>query len=262
LFLNDLIEFLPCGVFIDDTNIKALLYADDLALIAETPADLQLMIDSLYTYCKMWGLQVNLEKTAVVVFRNHARLSTQLSFKFDVETISIVNEYKYLGVILCYNLSFNKHLNEKLKTAKFSMFANWSKYIKNPRISYENKMKIFNACANSILFYAAPIWGCKKYDQVDMLLRTFLKYLFFLPKNTPNYLLHLETDLPSQFSNTLSLHFTYINRVLNMPPNRLPSKLAKECINKKCYWVKDWENLCLEHNLPELQLSAENIHAL
>ena len=44
LYINDLVEYLPLGVNVAGINVKILLYADDIVLLAESPTDLQVMI--------------------------------------------------------------------------------------------------------------------------------------------------------------------------------------------------------------------------
>ena len=45
------------------------MYADDMALFAESPVALQHMIDSLHKYNKEWKLTLNVDKTKIVIFR-------------------------------------------------------------------------------------------------------------------------------------------------------------------------------------------------
>lgn len=246
LYLNDLHDLLPGGVEVAGTTVKLLMYADDIVLLSTSPDVLQKMIDALYSYCKKWGLKVNLAKSKILIFREGPRFSKLLGWTLGEEKIEIVNEYKYLGVILTYNLSLLKHLDLKLATAKNAINATWISYINNPKISILNKLKIFNAAARSIMFYSVQIWGFKQYDQVEKLFRFFIKKLLFLPRNTPNYMLHLETGLKTQFVETLRLHFNYINKVFNLPSNRLPKILAEETILKNVYWVAEWRNLHTE----------------
>jgi len=130
--------------------------------------------------------------------------------------------------------------------------STWSDYIRNPKISSNNKLKIFDAASRSVLFYGAQIWGCKRYDDVEKLLRFFIKKLFSLPQNTPNYMIHIETGLSSQFVQTLQIHFNYILKVTCLSDNRLPKILASEIIAKNISWAKDWENIC---NETEIDLS-------
>ena len=83
------------------------------------------------------------------------------------------------------------------------------------------------------MFCAAQIWGFQNYDEFEKLLRFFVKKMLFLHKTTPNYVIHLETSMHSMFITTLQLHFSYIEKALNMGPQRLPNILANFVLEKK-----------------------------
>lgn len=248
LFLNDLPDILPGGLEVAGVNVKLLLYADDIVILSDSPVDLQNMIDSLHAYCATWSLSVNLSKSKVMIFRKSPRLAQNLNWHYGMETIEIVNSYTYLGVDLTYNLSFNKHLQNKLSASKISISSTWSKYISNTKISSNNKFKIFNAASKSIMLYAAQVWGYVRYDCVEKLLRFYVKKLHYLPANTPNYMINLETSIDPMFFSTLKLHFTYLNRVLSLNCDRLPRILANEVIKLNISWAKEWQLLCQSIN--------------
>ena len=52
------------------------------------------------TYSKLWKLEVNVEKTKIVVFSRNGRYSKNIRFVYEEEKLEIVKEFKYLGVIL------------------------------------------------------------------------------------------------------------------------------------------------------------------
>ena len=49
-------------------QIFCLLYADDTLILAEDNIGLQKALDSLKTYCDKWALNVNIDKTKVIIF--------------------------------------------------------------------------------------------------------------------------------------------------------------------------------------------------
>ena len=244
LYLNDLPFALPGGLNFDNTSVKILLYADDIVLLADTPEVLQEMIDALYNYCNQWSLCVNLLKSKILIFRKSPRISQSLQWHFGSEIIEIVNSYTYLGVNLNFNMSFKKHLENKLSASKIAITSTWSRYISNVKISSKNKFKIFESASQSIMLYAAQVWGFERYDSVEKLLRFFVKKLHYLPSNTPNYMINLETGVDPLFLTTLKLHFDYINRALSLSPSRLPNILALKIIDLNVSWAKEWKNLC------------------
>jgi hypothetical protein len=81
--------------------------ADDVALVASTPEELQRMIDRLQQYCNNKGLTINLQKTKIVEFRTTTQASgTYAAYAPDRQatTIQIVTSFPYLGVPLDYKL--------------------------------------------------------------------------------------------------------------------------------------------------------------
>ena len=57
------------GVKIDDDTVSVLPHAYDVALIAETEANLQSMLDILGSWCKNNLISVNAAKSNIVHFR-------------------------------------------------------------------------------------------------------------------------------------------------------------------------------------------------
>lgn len=147
-----------------------------------------------------------------------------------------MKSYKYLGINLSPSLSFDKHLKDKLGTAKFGLNCTWSGMLSNSNIPLDSKFKIFYATSRAVMCYAAQVWGFNRYETVEKLQRFFLKKLFSLPPNTPNYVLNLEIGMSSMFIYTLKLHFNYILKLFKLPECRLPRIIAEKVISKNVYW--------------------------
>ena len=56
------------GISIQQMCLILLLFADDMVLFSTDPAELQLLLNKLYTYSTEWGLKVNTLKTKICVF--------------------------------------------------------------------------------------------------------------------------------------------------------------------------------------------------
>jgi hypothetical protein len=82
-----------------------LLFADDVALISDTPGGLQTQFNLLKTCCEKLKLSVNKEKTKVVVFRNGGPLNKYEKWVYDGEKLEVVNSYCYLGYTFTSRLS-------------------------------------------------------------------------------------------------------------------------------------------------------------
>ena len=53
-------------------KIYVVLYADDTVILAESSDDLQIALDMYATYCRQWKLEINHDKTKVMVFARGA----------------------------------------------------------------------------------------------------------------------------------------------------------------------------------------------
>jgi hypothetical protein len=70
-----------CGVQLSGRLLRLLLYADDLALLASSPAELQQLLDALSAFCSHYDMEVNVAKTEVVVF-GHQQYSSSVQWSF------------------------------------------------------------------------------------------------------------------------------------------------------------------------------------
>ena len=73
LFINDLIKVINAlnkGVSCGNKYVSNLLFADDIAVIAESKEDLELILQEIYAFSLKWRFKFNIEKCAVLVFDN------------------------------------------------------------------------------------------------------------------------------------------------------------------------------------------------
>ena len=109
-FINDIIQDISTDVNEDVISLNGILiylilFADDTVLFGKTPTVLQHLFDKLLLYCNKWNIEVNADKTKVVVFRNGFR-PVDTNFFYDNKELQVVNSYVYLGVLLHYNGKF------------------------------------------------------------------------------------------------------------------------------------------------------------
>lgn len=74
LYINELAEKLNQssnipGLSLGDTEVKCLLYADDLVLLSPTREGLQQSLEVLKDFCHTWALKINHQKTKIMVFQ-------------------------------------------------------------------------------------------------------------------------------------------------------------------------------------------------
>ena len=70
-------------------------------VLAECPEDLQRTSDMFRIYCEVWGLDINVRKTKVMIF-SRGENRKMPKFSFNEETVDVLWDYKYLGVKFNY----------------------------------------------------------------------------------------------------------------------------------------------------------------
>ena len=68
------LNILKKGVDIHGDNVAALLYADDLVIIAESEKDLKDMLHKLNEWCIKWSMQINPGKSKAMHFRRKRQM--------------------------------------------------------------------------------------------------------------------------------------------------------------------------------------------
>jgi len=108
-------------------KLNTLLFADDTVLVAENERDLQKLVLEFNTVCQRQKLKVNVKKSKVMIFEreehdvidfgNPYRVRTeckkQCKIKLGGQIMEEVNEFKYLGLILCKHGSMEGEICEK-----------------------------------------------------------------------------------------------------------------------------------------------------
>lgn len=195
-------------------------------------------------------MQVNLSKSAIMIFRRGGRIAEKEKWFFHGEVIPITKEYNYLGVKLTSKLSFKQHIENRNVLAKNSINATWCTFLSKNKIKLSAKWKLFLAVTRAIQSYAAQVWGNSLFDEVDKIQLYFLKRVLHLPSNTPSYCILLETNVPSFHLYTLQLHLKYIFKTLfEYDDNRLPHILSKKILEKQIFWVEEISNLAQKLNI-------------
>ena len=118
VFINDLLNELdnsPIGAQLAGLTISTLGFADDIVLIADNPKDLQ----QLLLICESWAtrnrMSFNSDKCNVMVFNSK---TDNLHFHLAGHELSIVEKYKYLGILLSSSTLYRNHFDKIMEKAK------------------------------------------------------------------------------------------------------------------------------------------------
>ena len=123
IFINDITNAMTGNhspsINTNTVQIPCLLYADDIVILSQTKTGLQNKLDRLYDYCSAWGLQINRDKTKVIIF-TRTDPKQKLFFKCGDDILETTDSYKYLGIIFHKSGSFTNAQDHLAKQANLS----------------------------------------------------------------------------------------------------------------------------------------------
>ena len=147
-----------------------------MVLLGSSPEDLQRSFNKLYDYCDLWGLEVNTEKTKVVVFRKRGRVRENEKWEYDKCALEVADDFNYLGVVFNYTGSFC--LNQQTVCGKALKALNvLTNNIKKFELCPKSSLQLFDAFVASILNYSCEVWGITKSKEIERIHLKFCKYI-------------------------------------------------------------------------------------
>ena len=222
-------------------ELFTLLFADDIALTATTPAGLQTQINLLKRGAERLGLVVNLEKTKVMVFRKGGFLGRLEKWFYGEDRLEVVNKYKYLGYTLTTKLSVDIALSEYAGKAKGRIVSIFRALYRLGKIDLGVFFKLFDSQVKPILLYGAEIWGIKRRDIIEKVHLFACKKLLGVSVKTPNAFIYFELNRYPLFIDARVKVYKYWLKLLSLEDSRLPKQAyIRELreLNKENGWGK------------------------
>lgn len=276
MFLNDLQSYMHLngcvGIeLIDPINLTfwlkllVLLYADDTVIVADSPEDLQTSLNIFHTYCSNWHLNVNVNKTKIIIFG--ARQLSRFNFKLGDQPIEITDKYHYLGVTLSSSGSFlkaRKHAAEQASKAMHLLFTR----VNNADIPIDLVIKLFDHTVLPVLTYGSEIYGFENLDMLEKVHNDFLRKITKSRRSTPINFLYGELGRYPISIVIKSRMIAFWNRLILGDEKKLSLQIYKYMVNlpnSNFKWLNEikliltnvgrldlWEN--------QFRISNKNIH--
>ncbi|CAG2242681.1 unnamed protein product [Mytilus edulis] len=208
-----------CDLCIDE-NFSYL--DNDLALIADTPIDLQRRLNNLEKYCEKWNMTINMDKSNIVVFKNGGKLSKNEKWYFNNEPLKVVSYYKYLGIYFSNRLKWTyccKTLRMQCEKA-LNMIKHCMCKLGTRDINLG--FKLFDSMVAPILYYGAELWGTEKVKDIETVQNKFCKWLLGMGQKTNNHIARGECGRHELYINYVCKPIKYFLHLQCMDDNRLP----------------------------------------
>ena len=163
LFINQLAEHIQStdkhGVQMLSglTEFFILLFADGVTLLATTPSGLQNQLNCLRDCCVKMGMEVNEDKTKVMVFRKGGHLGKHEKWYYAGKSVNVVKSYTYLGFTFTTKLSYREGTSTFVAKGKKAVF-----HLRKSLTRLKDMTNVFlRFCYIKIqpmLTYASEIW--------------------------------------------------------------------------------------------------------
>ena len=193
-FINDLPQFLAnagcTGVDVSDMRkVTLLLFADDILLWGDTQAELQLQLDALRDYCRLWQLEVSAPKTKVLL-SPYAKLQSPLLY--DGKALEVVDDSAYLGVLFSGKVDFSAMIEKTVKKALGRQSA-LATLLTDRQLPMLLRYTVWTTMVRPILEWGLEVYTPPKIDLFEGVQRAALRMIAGAQVHTP--IVVLEGDL-------------------------------------------------------------------
>ena len=163
IFVDDLLNTLDhsgLGARIGEVFCGAPMYADDLALVASSPEELQAMLDIVSHYASQWHYRLNSSKSVILVFgespRSRPLTRSSRQWLLAGQQLQGVDEHHHLGILRSVHYSTLAHTSERCaagRSAFFALNAVGSRFgCLHPVTSYRLYSTLFPSCCMDVSF--------------------------------------------------------------------------------------------------------------
>ena len=191
IYLNDLLIELQqskLGAKMGEIYCGAPAYADDLALVASSPEELQKMLDIVHAYSNKWRYRLNPSKSKIMIFGAAKPKSLGVNVTLNGQPLEIVEEYTHLGVLRSSGRTTTARTSRQISAARSAFFALNRVGSRFGCIHPITSMRLYSSICLPRMLYGCELWAVTK-TEMEMLERSHRKILRTvqgLPLRCPN----------------------------------------------------------------------------
>jgi len=215
--LNDL-ENSNLGCRVLSTKCGNPTYADDIALIALSPLNLQRMVDIVFSNMNEWRCDISVKKSNVIVF-SKMRNPPDAGIMYGIDFFEQTNSTVHLGIRQDSNLKIMHRINERCQKAKNALFAISAQvlhpYGLNPLVS----VKLYKKIIVPIALYGCKLWHNMSYREiviVNRLQHGIVKRILGLPMRTRSDMCESITCCHKLYSNVVIRKWMFLHKILSL----------------------------------------------
>ncbi|KAH9250631.1 hypothetical protein BASA81_011550 [Batrachochytrium salamandrivorans] len=167
LFINDILDGVAPitvpGLPRDTNPIRGLMYADDVAVFADSEQSLLAASTAIEQWADQWEMQFGVAKCGIISFTGHLapRLDNPLDIRLHGQLVSRVESYKYLGVLIDSKLDHSVWLKQKRSALEHTISA-LHPVLANHQLTVNYRSRIFSAVVMGKAYYGLELVGGNK----------------------------------------------------------------------------------------------------
>ncbi|KAH6598634.1 hypothetical protein BASA50_003670 [Batrachochytrium salamandrivorans] len=167
LFINDILDGVApitvLGPSRDTNPIRGLMYADDVAVFADSEQSLLAASTAIEQWANQWEMQFGVAKCGIISFTGHLapRLDNPLDIRLHGQLVSRVESYKYLGVLIDSKLDHSAWLKQKRSALEHTISA-LHPVLANHQLTVNYRSRIFSAVVMGKAYYGLELVGGNK----------------------------------------------------------------------------------------------------
>ncbi|KAH9250614.1 hypothetical protein BASA81_011598 [Batrachochytrium salamandrivorans] len=167
LFINDILDGVAPitvpGLPRDTNPIRGLMYADDVAVFADSEQSLLSVSTAVEQWANQWEMQFGVAKCGIISFNGHLapRLDNPLDIRLHGQLVSRVESYKYLGVLIDSKLDHSAWLKQKRSALEHTISA-LHPVLANHQLTVNYRSRIFSAVVMGKAYYGLELVGGNK----------------------------------------------------------------------------------------------------
>lgn len=146
------------GIKINGRTLNNLRYADDTAVIADSPEALQRLLNQLTVVGDRYGLKVNTTKTKILIISKTPEPPINISIYG--KRIEVVEKFKYLGTWISNKLDPDVEIRSRIEQAR-ATFNLMRSLLCNSTLSLSLRYRFVKCYIHSVLMYGCEAWTLK-----------------------------------------------------------------------------------------------------
>jgi len=182
------------GVEVGNMRIWELAYADDVVLLARNKVALEDMMRTTAKFLKERKLELNAEKSKIMVFNRKKRERKEV-WKWKGKEIEEVQVFKYLGFTLNREGSYREHLKDLVRKGRMAARKVWGLGEKMCRNDFMRRWDLFKYLVQSVISYGVEIWGWEEREELEKIMLDYVRWLFRIDFCTPRYIIYKELGM-------------------------------------------------------------------